>query len=69
MPNPETIFTAIIIVAVVIAVLAIVLTGYVKAPPDQAYIISGLKKAKCSLAGPVSVSPSSSGWISCTWAR
>ncbi|MFG6352652.1 MAG: flotillin family protein, partial [Oscillospiraceae bacterium] len=51
MPNPETIFTAIIIVAVVIAVLAIVLTGYVKAPPDQAYIISGLKKESKVLVG------------------
>ena len=28
----------------VIAVIAILASGYVKAPPDQAYIISGMKK-------------------------
>ena len=31
-----------IIIAVIIVILLLV--GYVKAPPDQAYIISGLKK-------------------------
>ena len=36
--------TIIAIVVAVVAVLAVILSGYVKAPPDQAYIISGLKK-------------------------
>lgn len=34
----------IIVVIAIIAILAILASGYVKAPPDQAYIISGLKK-------------------------
>lgn len=39
--------TPILVVAVVVIILLIILSGYVKAPPDQAYIISGLgKKAK-----------------------
>ncbi|MDO4620476.1 MAG: SPFH domain-containing protein [Lachnospiraceae bacterium] len=38
--NAGTIITAI----VVVLVLVIVLTGYVKSPPDTAYIISGLRK-------------------------
>ena len=37
-------FPIIIAVIAIIAVLAILASGYVKAPPDQAYIISGLKK-------------------------
>ena len=32
------------IVIVVVIILILLLMGYVKAPPDQAYIISGLKK-------------------------
>ena len=32
------------IILLVIFIIVIVLIGYVKAPPDQAYIISGLKK-------------------------
>ena len=39
------------IAIIVIAVVAIVLIGYVKAPPDQAYIISGLKKESKVLIG------------------
>ena len=47
------------IVAGVVLLLGIVLLvcGYLKAPPDTAYIISGF-----SLARPVGGSPSSSGW-------
>ena len=36
--------TTIAIVAGSILLLIIICMGYVKAPPDQAYIISGLKK-------------------------
>lgn len=39
------------IAAVVVVVLIIMLMGYVKAPPDQAYIISGLKKESKVLIG------------------
>lgn len=39
------------IIAVVAFILIIVLMGYVKAPPDQAYIISGLKKESKVLIG------------------
>ncbi len=31
------------VVLIALAVVVILLLGYVKAPPDQAYIISGLK--------------------------
>lgn len=41
---------------IVIAVLIICILGYIKAPPDMAYIISGLrKKPKSSLVVLVSV--------------
>ena len=43
--------TIIAIVVAVVAVLAVILSGYVKAPPDQAYIISGLKKESKVLIG------------------
>lgn len=36
---------------IVIAVLIVITCGYVKAPPDQAYIISGLKKEGKILIG------------------
>ena len=39
------------IVIAVVAVIAVILLGYVKAPPDQAYIISGLKKESKVLIG------------------
>ena len=42
-------FPIIIAVIAIIAVLAILASGYVKAPPDQAYIISGLKRKARSL--------------------
>ena len=44
---------AIIIIAAVVAVLLVVIlvTGYVKASPDTAYIISGMRKPpRCSSA-------------------
>ena len=44
-------FAAIVIILAIIAVLAIVATGYVKAPPDKAYIISGWKKEPKVLIG------------------
>lgn len=46
--NILSLLPAILAVAVV---LAIMLAGYVKAPPDQAYIISGLKKESKVLIG------------------
>ena len=41
------------IIGGIIAILVIILlaTGYVKAPPDQAYIISGFKKKGRTLIG------------------
>ena len=51
MPSPEIILRTVLIALAVIVVLAIVLRGYVKAPPDQAYIISGLKKESKILIG------------------
>lgn len=48
---PDFIFPALIIVLAVAAVVLILLCGYVKAPPDQAYIISGLKKETRILIG------------------
>lgn len=44
-------FPIIIAVIAIIAILAILASGYVKAPPDQAYIISGLKKESKILIG------------------
>ena len=41
----------ILIAAGIAAVLAIVMAGYVKAPPDKAYIISGVKRAPKILIG------------------
>ena len=40
----EKILAFLPVVIVVILVLVLLMVGYVKAPPDQAYIISGLKK-------------------------
>ncbi len=45
MLNP-TVLGFIPVVLIVIAVITIVMTGYVKAPPDKAYIISGTGKKK-----------------------
>lgn len=43
--------TIIVPIIIVIAVLAIIASGYVKAPPDTAFIISGLKKEPKVLVG------------------
>ncbi len=47
---PSIVLTA-IIVLLIIAVIAIIMSGYVKAPPDVAYIISGMKKDPKILIG------------------
>lgn len=47
----DYIINALPIIAVVVIVLIIIMMGYVKAPPDQAYIISGLKKESKVLIG------------------
>ena len=47
----EKILPLIPVILVVIALIIIVMLGYVKAPPDQAYIISGLKKESKVLIG------------------
>lgn len=65
----DILLKAIPIAIPVILVILIFLMGYVKAPPDVAYIISGLRKhpkvlIRCSSVRPVSRSPFWSGWIS-----
>lgn len=47
----EKIIPLLPIVLLVVVVLLILLSGYVKAPPDQAFIISGLKKESRVLIG------------------
>lgn len=44
-------FKLIIMIILIILVLFIILTGYVKAPPDVAYIISGIRKTPKVLIG------------------
>lgn len=41
---PQSLITIVIIAVVVVLVIVLCLLGYVKAPPDQAYIISGFRK-------------------------
>lgn len=60
----DILLKAIPIAIPVILVILIFLMGYVKAPPDVAYIISGLRKQRYSSVKPASRSPSWSGWIS-----
>jgi flotillin len=48
-------FGTIIAVLAVIFLIVIILTGYIKAPPDQAYIVSGLKKDSRVIIGKASV--------------
>lgn len=62
----DILLKAIPIAIPVILVILIFLMGYVKAPPDVAYIISGLRKhpPRCSSVKPASRSPFWSGWIS-----
>lgn len=43
--------TMIAVIAVVVIILAILASGYVKAPPDTAFIISGFKKGQRILIG------------------
>ena len=51
MPNPTFLFTAIPIIVLIVLILVIFLTGYVKASPDTAIIISGLRKTPKVLIG------------------
>ena len=51
MPNPTILFTVIPIIAVIVLLLVIFMTGYVKASPDTAIIISGLRKTPKVLIG------------------
>ena len=48
---PENLQFLLYVVPIVVVLAAIVMLGYVKAPPDQAYIISGLKKESKILIG------------------
>ena len=41
---PDFILVPVIVAVVVVALLIFITIGYVKAPPDMAYIISGFKK-------------------------
>lgn len=52
--NVSTIVTILVIVAVII-LLGIIASGYVKAPPDVAYIISGIKREPKVLIGKAGV--------------
>lgn len=47
----DNIFTILIPAIIAIAVLIILMTGYVKAPADKAFIISGLHKKPRVLVG------------------
>ena len=47
----EAILPMLPVIFIVLAIVIILLLGYVKAPPDQAYIISGLKKESKVLIG------------------
>ena len=49
--NVDLTYIALIVAAVVVFIFIILLIGYVKAPPDQAFIISGLKKEGKILIG------------------
>ena len=61
----EYLLKALPIAIPVILVILIFLMGYVKAPPDVAYIISGLRKHPKVLIGRAGVkTPFWSGWIS-----
>lgn len=47
-------FLAIIVVAIIV-LLGIIASGYVKAPPDTAFIISGLRKKSKTVIGKATV--------------
>ena len=51
MPNLTILFTAVPVIALIALILIIFLTGYVKASPDTAIIISGLRKTPKVLIG------------------
>ena len=51
MPNSTILFTAVPVIALIALILIIFLTGYVKASPDTAIIISGLRKTPKVLIG------------------
>ena len=51
MPNSTILFTAVPVIALIVLILIIFLTGYVKASPDTAIIISGLRKTPKVLIG------------------
>ena len=63
-------FSWILPILAVLVLLIVIAAGYVKAPPDQAYIISGLKKEARILIrpggypGPVF----ETSWTGCIWA-
>ena len=40
---PDNILFLLPVILIVLVLIVIAMLGYVKAPPDQAYIISGLK--------------------------
>ena len=46
--NLNHLIIPITIAVILILILVLIVCGYVKAPPDQAYIISGLHDAKSS---------------------
>ena len=48
---PTFVIPLILVAVLVIAIIAICATGYVKAPPDMAYVISGPKKSRRVLIG------------------
>ncbi len=47
----EFLINAIPFIAIAVVILVVIMLGYVKAPPDQAYIISGMKKESKVLVG------------------
>ena len=62
--NLNHLIIPITIAVILILILVLIVCGYVKAPPDQAYIISGLKHDV-----PESGSRSLNGWIACISGR
>ena len=47
----DFIINALPFIGIAVVVLVVIMLGYVKAPPDQAYIISGLKRESKVLIG------------------
>ncbi len=66
----DFILTSLGFIVPVILVIIIITQGYVKAPPDHAYIISGLRKQPRVLIGRAGIKiPFLSSWINCTLDR